>query len=89
MTLESGQTVSVDVLVVAKKPFGFSVILGMYGVNPAPPGAWAISVGTTTWGERGFGYDPPAISRTNSRIKPHEAVFESSPRDLSKAYLRF
>ena len=31
--LKSGQTVSVDVLVVAKKPLGFSVILGMNGVN--------------------------------------------------------
>ena len=31
--LKSGQTVSVDVLVVAKKPLGFPVILGMNGIN--------------------------------------------------------
>ena len=31
----------------------------------------------------------PAISKTNGRIKPCEAAFESSLRHLTKAYLRF
>lgn len=33
VTLQSGHTVSMDVLVVAQKPLGFSFILGMNGVN--------------------------------------------------------
>ena len=39
----------------------------------------------------GIGSDlpPPAISRANGRIEPREAAFESSLRDLPKAYLRF
>ena len=57
------------------------------------PAAWAISVPTTARGQGGGGngtdLHPTAISRTNGRIEPREAVFESSPRDLSKAYLKF
>ena len=37
----------------------------------------------------GVGDPPPAISRTNGRIEPREAVLESSPRYLLKACLRF
>ena len=40
----------------------------------------------------GIGSDPsppPAISRANGRIEPREEAFESSLRDLPKAYLRF
>ena len=32
---------------------------------------------------------PAAISRTNGRIEPHEAAFESSPLDIPRKYLRF
>ena len=41
---------------------------------------------------RGGGSDPTppiAISRSNGRIEPREAAFESSPRDPFNAYLRF
>ena len=52
--------------------------------TPAPPGLFPHPRPT-----EGLGSDPPpAISRTNGRIEPREALFESSPRDLPRAYLR-
>ena len=56
-------------------------------LNPAPPGLFPYP---RPPGVKGGGGDlhPTAISGTNGRIKPREAVFESSPRDLSKAYLK-
>ena len=58
-------------------------------LNPAPPGLFPYPrpLGGGVMG--GVGYDPPAISRTNGRIELREAVFESSPRGLTKAQLRF
>ena len=40
-------------------------------------------------GEVGSDPPPPAVSKTNGRIVPREAEFESFLRDLTKAYLRF
>ena len=63
-----------------------SAVEGRY----APGTAWTISVPTTGWGG-GSGPPPPfpAISITNGRIEPHEAAFDSSLRDLHKAYLKY
>ena len=56
-------------------------------LNPVPPGLFTYP--QPPGGETGVGSDPHAISRTNDLIEPREAAFESSLRDLSKAYLRF
>ena len=55
--------------------------------NPAQ--AWGIFIPTTAWGGGADSIPPPATSKSNGRIEPREAAFESFPRDLPKAYLRF
>ena len=67
------------------------IILYTYTPNPAPSGVFpsvlpsGVKFRTTAWG----GDSPNAISRTNGRIEPREAAFESSLRVLPKACLRF
>ena len=54
-------------------------------LNQAPPGLFPYP---RPQGGGGLIRPRSAISRTNGRIEPREAVFESSPQDLPKAHFR-
>ena len=55
-------------------------------INPAPPGQFSSPLPP---GGGGVGSDLSAILISNGRIESRETEFESSPRDLSNADLRF
>ena len=77
-----------DISFVATDAFYQLLKVSYLSLNPAPPGLFPYP---RPPGEGGGGSDPNShgISRTNGRIEPREAVFESFLRDLSKPHLKF